>query len=786
MDLIDMNRAQLDNYRKQLRSKLIGLKSRAWYNKNGAMDVDQIIALDDENFELCTADLAEKHLYALDILYRLIRNNQADQQSDRVEALRNFHDKKYDEMIEKHSEADWRRAEDYFRVNQGSQYGGSKQGLLFSYIKTATEIVRRGAEIGRGNFGRIKFSKPERVQDQLFVTKRQNDARGNDLEKIKKEAEINVDLQVATSGLVVRRTPTGTTKVYQNMHYLGQTIEQVTTQPLALDTKLNYAIDLLLTVDDLHTGNLALSGTPYAHLDIKPQNVMIDNDGVLHLIDFGFSKKDDLMNPHVCKEGTARYMPFSFTLSETKNRSHRTFNRKIRPNPFSPNYFFDDKVATLRTIYHPYYGIGILQTQDFDSLPDPIKDLLATHKLKGIDDLPSLRLVAAVLILYKENKTNPEACSDEVINALKQSPEDQNRLITQYEQINNNKTKDQIINDLLADRLRFEDIKTRWKNDPEIILASLKKDPRRLDTWLEILSSPDYSIYYNRAYVFITNILYGYQDESQFKIQESNGLSLATILDKIVENNTLEVSIKCNFMYKYLNSNRGSIDLIPKEKVQNYFNLLADNYEDTYSDKALSIISNTCQIYLIQYYLENPHSSTHENLVCLLNKEPFDCQKANSILRNTVNKPNFNGFNNSNDLRVSFNRLTNKSLKLIHLYEKTKKEKYLKAADASFKLCVTVNHALQNYPYPNDYETFKSQLMNAAKTAKPILSSHRGFMPLVKQFVNALIIAAAALSIGGIIAMVVKNRYALYQPKTDTQRIVDKMLAEINKNGPRT
>lgn len=82
-------------------------------------------------------------------------------------------------------------------------------------------------------------------------------------------------------------------KLHTSMNYRGKTLADVFQRPPDEDSRLNIAINLCLEVDDLHrVRSKSKSRTPYAHLDIKMDNITWDTNKQIHLIDFGFSEKN--------------------------------------------------------------------------------------------------------------------------------------------------------------------------------------------------------------------------------------------------------------------------------------------------------------------------------------------------------------------------------------------------------------------------------------------------------------------------------------------------------------
>ncbi|MBA3661109.1 MAG: protein kinase family protein [Gammaproteobacteria bacterium] len=147
-----------------------------------------------------------------------------------------------------------------------------------------------------GSIGKVKYAKSEDNTSLIIkVGKRESEDRV--------EAEILNDLYLSAGAnkRIYNLSSTGgdnnslfDSKFYTTIEYLGSNINQfINIHPynLTAERRLEIAIQICWQLYRLHTGLASVTHTPYAHLDLKLDNVTIDEAGHVHLIDFGFSKK---------------------------------------------------------------------------------------------------------------------------------------------------------------------------------------------------------------------------------------------------------------------------------------------------------------------------------------------------------------------------------------------------------------------------------------------------------------------------------------------------------------
>lgn len=144
-------------------------------------------------------------------------------------------------------------------------------------------------KIGQGGFGQVWKAVHHVWSDRVVAVKIPTDP--GLIDQLRREAELQHALEKLDDAHILKTLGLDTfhDPPYFVMEYVeGRSLRQVLLDaaPLDLDTVLDYAAQILMALQHAHAAGVI-------HMDLKPENVLVDAGGGLKLMDFGFAVLPD-------------------------------------------------------------------------------------------------------------------------------------------------------------------------------------------------------------------------------------------------------------------------------------------------------------------------------------------------------------------------------------------------------------------------------------------------------------------------------------------------------------
>jgi serine/threonine protein kinase len=199
---------------------------------------------------------------------------------------------------------------------------GKKVFLQHSFIKIKGKILcmaGEGQHLGKGAFGVVKLA--EDAHGNKYALKTTKDMSPQAVEADAEEASTLQDLGLSEGTSKSPRSKHGFKNVTA-LKYLGTSLFDYLwyNQPLTEEKQYDLAIKAAECVYRLHQGVDSQQGIKRAHLDIKPENFCIDDNGNISLIDYGLAEKLSGYQEYTWK-GTPGYLP-AFTYGKERKNEH--------------------------------------------------------------------------------------------------------------------------------------------------------------------------------------------------------------------------------------------------------------------------------------------------------------------------------------------------------------------------------------------------------------------------------------------------------------------------------
>ena len=272
-----------------------------------------------------------------------------------------------------------------------------KKETSVSFIKKVTQdgksVIRAlarsdlGGQLGEGGFGKVKITMDkdghcyaEKIELGMREDSGNEHSIGQDQSLFLDEAKMSRETNSEKSAFK--------NKSYSSMIKGATTLnKELINQSLTLEQRIQRARQLCWAVAMLHSGESSKTKTPTVHADIKPENILLDEQGRLRLADFGFSSKniEKLEEIH----GTDQYLPISKAGLSGPNLL--SFNMKrmgpinvdlfaLKRSLITHECFIYDRGNIIRDFWTDFYndGLCIFSKDEFEKFPKDLKEMIDT------------------------------------------------------------------------------------------------------------------------------------------------------------------------------------------------------------------------------------------------------------------------------------------------------------------------------------------------------------------------------------------------------------------------